>query len=120
MILKGSDLESVRAYYIALTGDKQEYVRLLAKAQDCAEDAINVINTRITEKMAASNIFISKIVDVLVAKGYGSKIRFMPEPPTPPTERDKYLQYLKTIKEKYGSILSTAAIEAAAKKKMVF
>jgi len=53
----------------------------LAKAQDCATDAINVINTKVTKQMATNNIYISKIVDVLVAKGYGGKIRFMPEPP---------------------------------------
>mgnify|MGYP001261920943 CR=1 FL=1 len=116
MMLKGTELNAVRAYYTALTGDKQEMVRLLGKAQDCATDAINVINTKVTKQMAENNIFISKIIDVLIKKGYGDKIRFMPDPPTPPTERDKYFQKARSIAASYGSILSTAAITAAAKK----
>jgi len=85
MVLTGDNLKEARKFCNALkkhySSSETELIMLLAKAQDCATDAINVINTKVTKQMATNNIYISKIVDVLVAKGYGGKIRFMPEPP---------------------------------------
>jgi len=86
MLLTGCSLKAARHYQTVLSGDKQETYRLLAKAQDCATDAIAILSN-ITEYEAMNNRFISKVVGVLIEKGF--KIRFKPEPTPEPTKREK-------------------------------
>jgi len=89
MMLSGTNLKAAREFHTILTGDRQELNRLIAKAQDCAEDAISLLNNRVTKNEAMNNRFISKIYDILCEKGYGHKIRFKPEAKPEPTQRDK-------------------------------
>jgi hypothetical protein len=117
MMLSGTKLKVAREYHTILTGDRQELNRLLAKAQDCAEDAISLLNSRVTKYEAENNRFISKIYDVLCEKGYGHKIRFKPEAKPEPTNKDKErIAYANIRQLPFFDVLERHGIAAKAAK----
>ena len=119
MMLTGSNLNAARHYHTILTGDRQEMKRLLAKAQDCATDAISILNS-ITRNEAEKNIFINKIYNVLCEKGYGDKIRFKPEPKPEPTKSEREAAAFAAIKSMpFFDILERRGLVAQAAKTMV-
>jgi len=118
-MLTGSNLNAARHYHTILTGDRQEMKRLLAKAQDCATDAISILNS-ITRNEAEKNIFINKIYNVLCEKGYGDKIRFKPEPKPEPTKSEREAAAFAAIKSMpFFDILERRGLVAQAAKTMV-
>jgi len=94
MMLSGTNLGAARVYHTILSGDRQEMKRLLAKAQDCATDAIAVLNS-MTQREAVRLPFVSKVIDALERRGYGDKIRFKPEPSRNQQRKRERLQLLQ-------------------------
>ena len=97
MQLSGTNLGAARVYHTILSGDRQEMKRLLAKAQDCATDAIAVLNS-MTQREAVRLPFVSKVIDALERRGYGDKIRFKPEPKQEPTKKEREAAALAALK----------------------